>query len=170
MSLRAPMAARRGRPRRCAGLRDSHQCHRRCAEQVPRQAGKHGKITQTFVLALSTANPPGHQRATATGRRADPAQAHRKPRYVRQMRQRAHDREPYRTAAIVRHVCSGGHTGHGAARRWRGIAGLADALPAAASCWCSRARDRIWAAWTLAGPSLLPRCGRDGPGREVAWI
>src|SRR6185312_3666314 len=48
-----------GRPRRCAGLRDSHQCHRRCAEQVPRQAGKHGKITQTFVSALSTSNPPG---------------------------------------------------------------------------------------------------------------
>ena len=101
MSLRAPMAARRGRPRRCAGLHDSHQCHRRCAEQVPRQAGKHGKITQTFVLALSTANPPGHQRATATGRRADPAQAHRNPCYVRQLRQRAHDREPYRTADIA---------------------------------------------------------------------
>ena len=44
----------------------------------------------------------------------------------------------------------------------------ADALPAAASCWYSRARDRTWAARTLAGPSLLPRCGRDGPGREVA--
>ena len=75
---------------------------------------------------------------------------------------------PIITAAIVRHVCSGGHTGHGAARRWRGIAGLAGALPAAASCWYSRSRDRTWAAWTLAGPSLLPRCGRDGPGREVA--
>jgi len=41
--------------------------------------GKHGKITQKFVSALSTSNPPGHQRATATGRRADPAQAHRNP-------------------------------------------------------------------------------------------
>jgi len=40
MSLRAPMAARRGTPRRCAGLRDWHQCHRRCAEEVPRQPGK----------------------------------------------------------------------------------------------------------------------------------
>jgi hypothetical protein len=38
--------------------------------------GKHGKITQKFVPALSTSNPPGHQRATATGRRADPAQPH----------------------------------------------------------------------------------------------
>jgi len=44
----------------------------------------------------------------------------------------------------------------------------AGALPAAASCRQARARDRTWAAWTLAGPSLLPRCGRDGPGREVA--
>jgi len=34
--------------------------------------GKHGKITQKFVSALPTSNPPGHQRATATGRRADP--------------------------------------------------------------------------------------------------
>jgi hypothetical protein len=70
--------------------------------------------------------------------------------------------------AIVRHVGSGGHTGHRAARRWR-----------ASQAWPMRclplpvagargARDRTWAAWTLAGSSLLPRCGRDGPGREVA--
>jgi hypothetical protein len=36
-------------------------------------------ITQTFVSTLSTSHPPGHQRATATGRRADPAQAHWRP-------------------------------------------------------------------------------------------
>ena len=74
---------------------------------------------------------------------------------------------PIITAAIVRHVCRGGHTGHEAARRWRGIAGLADALPAAASCWYSRPRDRTWAAWTLAGPSLLP--GAAETDRAVRW-
>ena len=74
---------------------------------------------------------------------------------------------PIITAAIVRHVCSGGHTGHGAARRWRGIAGLADALPAAASCWYSRSRDRTWAAWTLAGHRLC--LGAAETDRAVRW-
>lgn len=78
ISLPAPTAAR-GKAATMRRLCDWHQCHRRCAEQVPRQAGKHGKITQKFVSALSTSNPPGHQRATATGRRADHAQPHGRP-------------------------------------------------------------------------------------------
>ncbi len=46
-----------------------------------------------------------------------------------------------------------------AAGRWRrrGIAGLADAPPAAAGCRCSRVGDQARATWTLAGSSLPPR-------------
>ena len=76
---------------------------------------------------------------------------------------------PNITAAIVRHVCSGGHTGHGAARRWRGIAGLADALPAAASCWCSRGTRPdvgcLDAGRPIASASVRPR--RTGPWRSA---
>ena len=72
---------------------------------------------------------------------------------------------PTITAAIVRHVGSGGHTGHGAARRWRGIAGLAGALPAAASCWCSRGTRPdvgcLDAGRPIASASVRP--GRTGP-------
>jgi hypothetical protein len=50
-----------------------------CAEQVPRQAGEHGKITQKFASTLSTSDPPGQQRAAATGRQAYPAEAHGRP-------------------------------------------------------------------------------------------
>ena len=41
--------------------------------------------------------------------------------------------------------------------RWRGIAGLAGAPPAAAGCRCSRVGDQARATWTLAGSSLPPR-------------
>ena len=75
-------------------------------------------------------------------------------------------REPFLpesdTFAVVVILAAGLHDDGGASQAWPG------ALPAAAGCWDSRSRDRTRAAWTLAGPSLLPRCGRDGPGREVA--
>jgi hypothetical protein len=91
---------RGGRPRRCAGLCDWHQCHRQCAEEVPRQAGEarqdHAEVRLgTFYLKSSRApachgnGPPGRSRPSA-----------QKPRYVRQLRLRTHDRELYRTAAM----------------------------------------------------------------------
>jgi hypothetical protein len=49
-----------GRPGRCAGQRDSHQCHRRRAEGIPRQAEEHGTITQVRLDTLLPQNPQGN--------------------------------------------------------------------------------------------------------------
>ena len=79
MSLRAPMAARGERRDDAPGYVTGTNATADALSRYRGRPGKHGKINQKFVSALSTSNPPGHQRATATGRRADPAQPHGRP-------------------------------------------------------------------------------------------
>ena len=154
-SLPAPIA-RRGRPRRCAGPRDSRQCHRRCAEQVPRQARKHGKITQKFASTLSTSHPPGQQRAAATDRRTYPAEEHGRP-----------ERKPPAAGIFLASPAGG---------RWkRSMAMCAEDDVSPGARYCDKALPRRWFARRRAPcePSL-PDSERPcdhpapGPGLSVA--
>jgi len=84
------MAARRGRPRRCAGLRDSHQCHR---DALSRYHGRPGTTARSrrrsswhFYRKSSRApachgnGPPGRSRPSAQKTPSCAADAAARPR------------------------------------------------------------------------------------------